>query len=325
MNRTNVLFNNNDDPFYGSNAGSLNPNAHMIHHHNHHHSTTAEEYVFQPIRTEDDHFFSPPSSTIRPQSPLHSEHSRTSSDFDVVDYGSIDFNNPNSRPTSPLAMNTTTYTNTTTKKTSNNNSLEPVVDEVPLLEELGINFKDIYNKSMFILNPFSKERRKALHSMMLMNDPYNSQQTNFVDGNVQHVLKDMDVAGPLMFCLALGFTLLLKGKIHFNYIYGVVVVGCLSVYLLLNLMCPLRKHMELQHVISILGYGLLPMVFLGLITATLPLLSSINFVLSWVAVLWSTYSASTMFVAALGMSHQRLLVGYPIGLVYATFALITVM
>ena len=304
--RSSVLWDsNNDDPFYGNPA--MNGASTL--------GVNSDQYTFQPIRGSDDEFFG------------SRGHSRNPS-FDMVD---INYNSGgstgNSRPTSPINRSTSPLMmNQQNQRKAN--SLEPVVDEVPLLEELGINFKDIWSRSMFVLNPFSKERRKALHSMMIANDPHNQQQQRHSmsseESSIQHLLKDMDLAGPLMFSVALGFTLLLKGKVHFNYIYGVVVVGCLSIYTLLNLMCPVKKHIELQHCISILGYGLLPMVFLGLLTTILPF-PYLSLFVSWLAVFWSSYSASTMFVAALGMSHQRMLVGYPVGLVFATFALITVM
>ena len=50
----------------------------------------------------------------------------------------------------------------------------------------------------------------------------------------------------------------------------------------------------------------------------------IGYVLSIVSVLWCTWSASTIFVAVLRMSEQRLLVAYPVGLLYGCFALLSV-
>ncbi|KAG2377872.1 hypothetical protein C9374_008957 [Naegleria lovaniensis] len=315
--RQSVLWSSDQDPFYGNNITPFN-------------STNMDgssapmnnmgEYTFQPIRTSDDEFFG-----------RRASHARNTS-FDMVD---INYNSGgstgNSRPTSPITATTGRSTsplmmmNQIPSQKNKQNSLEPVIDEIPLLEELGINFRDIWNRSLFVLNPFSNERRRALNSMMNANNPsFQQSRLNSEEASVQHLLKDMDLAGPLMFCIALGFTLLLKGKIHFNYIYGVVVIGCLSIYVLLNLMCPLKRHIELQHCISIMGYGLLPMVFLGLFTTFLPF-PILGLVLSWLAIFWSSYGASTMFVAALGMAHQRMLVSYPVGLVYATFALITVM
>lgn len=43
--------------------------------------------------------------------------------------------------------------------------------------------------------------------------------------------------------------------------------------------------------------------------------------LSLVSVLWCTHAASSIFVAVLRMSDQRLLVAYPVGLLYGCFAL----
>jgi hypothetical protein len=205
-------------------------------------------------------------------------------------------------------------------------SYEPIVDEVPLLEELGINFKDIYAKSVFVLNPLSKYRRLA--SQRNRASPVQSGDQDYL----QHILDDMDLAGPLLFCLLLGFVLLLRGKVQFGYIYGVGVIGCISMYFLLNLMCPPQRHIEIQHTISILGYCLLPIVFLALICTFLPLWISmdvklfglIGFIVTNIAIVWSTWSAASMLVAALGMSHQKALVAYPVFLVYVTFALITV-
>lgn len=56
-------------------------------------------------------------------------------------------------------------------------------DEPPLLEELGINFDHISKKTLAVLNPFTNS------------DP--------------SIVNETDLAGPLVFCLALGGTLLL--------------------------------------------------------------------------------------------------------------------
>jgi len=83
-------------------------------------------------------------------------------------------------------------------------------DEPPLMEELGINFDHIMQKTAAVLNPL----KNTDHSIM----------------------QDTDLAGPLVFGLAFGGTLLLSGKVHFGYIYGIGLVGCLAMYCLLNLM-----------------------------------------------------------------------------------------
>ena len=66
-------------------------------------------------------------------------------------------------------------------------------DEAPLLEELGIRPQTIVSKTMAVLRP----RRKI--------DP--------------SVMDDADLAGPLVFCLALGSCLLLAGKVHFGFVH----------------------------------------------------------------------------------------------------------
>lgn len=57
------------------------------------------------------------------------------------------------------------------------------------------------------------------------------------------------------------FFIFQSGKVHFNYIYGLGVLGCLSVWTLLTLMS--NAQVTLGTVISVLGYCILPMVALS--------------------------------------------------------------
>jgi len=50
----------------------------------------------------------------------------------------------------------------------------------------------------------------------------------------------------------------------------------------------------------------------------------LGYMLSSLSIVWCTYAASGIFVAVLRMSDQRLLVAYPVGLVYGCFALLSV-
>lgn len=60
------------------------------------------------------------------------------------------------------------------------------------------------------------------------------------------------------------------GKLHFGYIYGFGACGCLAVFAVLNLMS--QEHWaDLYRVCSALGYGLLPIVFLALLSLFLNL------------------------------------------------------
>ncbi|VDL99826.1 unnamed protein product [Schistocephalus solidus] len=84
------------------------------------------------------------------------------------------------------------------------------------------------------------------------------------------VLQDTDLAGPLVFCLIFGGTLLLGGKVHFNYIYGFGVLSCLGIYLLLTMMTV--DGVAPTCVASVLGYCLLPMCFLSALVSLLQLI-----------------------------------------------------
>lgn len=169
-------------------------------------------------------------------------------------------------------------------------------DELPLLEELGINFEVIKQKTISVLNPL--------------------QNTN------PTIMADLDLAGPLLFCLMYGTVLLLTGKAHFGYIYGMGLLGCSSMYIVLNLMSDVG--VSAGCVISVLGYSLLPMVLLSCFSLVVHLQGIIGMILSVAIILWCSYSASRLFVHILHMNSQQLLVAYPCALLYGVFVLLTV-
>ena len=169
-------------------------------------------------------------------------------------------------------------------------------EELPLLEELGIDPDAILQKTLNVLNPLRRT------------DPA--------------ILNDTDLAGPLAFCLAFGSLLLLSGKVHFGYIYGIGLLGCLGLYGLLNLMS--MQGVSVGVVVSVLGYCLLPMVGLAAANVLISLQGIIGTILTSCAILWCSWSASKLFVTAFAMHHQQPLVAYPCALFYAIFALITI-
>lgn len=117
------------------------------------------------------------------------------------------------------------------------------------LAELGINLTHIVDKSLTVLNP--------LHS-------YSSNHARDA-----HMMDDTDLAGPLLFCFAFGMLLLLAGKSQFGYIYGVALMGDLSIYLLLNLMS--EEGIDAYRVASVLGYCILPLCLQGAVSIFLSL------------------------------------------------------
>jgi len=239
---------------------------------------------------------------------------------------------------------------------------EDYENEPPLLEELGVNIPHIVEKTKAVLHPMKS-----------------------VDPNL---MDDTDMAGPLVFCLLLGATLLLRGKVseprkgakavlchddapgtsasasasaistsrprldstrldsthplffsffspviiyftsnetkvHFGYIYGFGVFGCLSVACVIQLMA-VSKDVRTWLVFSILGYNLLPINFLAVVAVLINLKSYFGFLLSAVAIGWSTAASTRIFVSSCGLEEQKYLISYPIFLLYSVFTILTV-
>ncbi|KAI1887365.1 hypothetical protein AGOR_G00189550 [Albula goreensis] len=175
-------------------------------------------------------------------------------------------------------------------------STDTFEDEPPLLEELGINFDHIWQKTLTVLNPLKP-----------------------VDGSIMH---ETDLTGPVLFCIALGATLLMAGKIHFGYVYGISAMGCLGMYTLLNLMSLMA--VSYGCVASVLGYCLLPMVGLSTFAIFFSLQGVLGTLLALLVIGWCSLSASKIFISTLAMDGQQLLVAYPCALLYGVFALLTV-
>lgn len=146
-----------------------------------------------------------------------------------------------------------------------------IENEPPLLEELGINFEHIRLKTMAVLNPL-----KVL-SISFLICIYAKQIAD------AESITDQDLAGPLVFCMLFGIALLLHGKVHFGYIYGIGaqmkmplktdvfsgVLGCVGMYGLLNAMAP--SGISATCTASVLGYCMLPMALLSLLRVVVTL------------------------------------------------------
>jgi protein YIPF5/7 len=171
-------------------------------------------------------------------------------------------------------------------------------DEPPLLEELGIHLPSIVSKLRSVVNPFTRY------------------EETFAD--------EADMTGPVALCLALGFLLMFQRKIQFGVIYGQGAVGCISIWVVFNLMS--KRGIDLYRSTSILGYSLLPMVLLSFLAVFLPIkrVKLLGLLVGGGCIAWSTSTATKIFVAALSMHDQAWLVAYPLLLLYVSFAFITV-
>lgn len=176
-------------------------------------------------------------------------------------------------------------------------------DEPPLLEELEIFPDRIMEKIVAVLNPFRG------HSLA---------------DDADFLIKGSDLAGPLFFCIILALCLLISGsKVYFGYIYGLSLLSCIVMYILLSLMTT-NDLFTLTCVTSILGYSLLPIVALSLLGVFMSLHGAFGIAVTIIAVLWSSLSASRLFTTISGDHAQRPLIAYPCALICGVFALLVV-
>mmetsp|Transcript_41886 Transcript_41886/g.129817 ORF Transcript_41886/g.129817 Transcript_41886/m.129817 type:complete len:271 (+) Transcript_41886:110-922(+) len=173
---------------------------------------------------------------------------------------------------------------------------EDFENEPPLLEELGIDVGSIWLRMKGIA--FFKK----------------------ID---EEVLRDADLGGPLIIVLSLGTCLLLAGKLVLGLLYGWGSMSCVFICLLINVMSQ-RGEIDLYRTMSILGYGLIPIVLLAFIGIFVSLKSAFGTVVAMICIAWATATSSRFFATAIAMHQQRWLVAYPVGLVYTLATLITV-
>jgi hypothetical protein len=95
-----------------------------------------------------------------------------------------------------------------------------------------------------------------------------------------------------VFLLCFGLALLLKGKVQFGFIYGLGMMGCGSIWLLLNLM---SHDIDLATSTSILGYCLLPMVAVAYLSLIFKGFILAILVMSSIAL--CTWRATSMFIS----------------------------
>jgi hypothetical protein len=236
--------------------------------------------------------------------------------------------------------------------------------EPALLEELGVNFGHIKGKVCFR----AEGRRTGEWRWscrvdgcgVYEADPHLSSQTLTVLNPIahidQHIMDDSDLFGPIIFCLLFGTFLLLSGKVHFGYIYGVAAIGSVSLHLIFSLMSNpqldsasappmaspgynpagggMHGHghghdapdggasaLTFFRSCSVLGYCLLPLVLTSLVGVALPMDTLLGYLLTSAAVAWCTYSSSGMFCAVGRMRSMRPLVAYPLMLFYVGFGI----
>ncbi|CAI5972120.1 unnamed protein product [Closterium sp. NIES-65] len=172
-------------------------------------------------------------------------------------------------------------------------------DELPLLEELGINIPQILRKTASALNP-----------IRINIDLYD----------------DGDLSGPLIFCVLFGLCQLMHAKVHFGVVLGWSVVASTFIYTVFNLLVGARSAqagLDLYRCCSIFGYGLLPMVLYSAISIFFPRRGVLTAVAAAVAIVWCTRTAASLLVAIVPQADDvRALIAFMCIVTYFCFALL---
>lgn len=276
------------NPIYNSNTGTTTPS----------YNTAATSYNTTTTTASTDYTDYSTSNTTT---------DTTTNPYNTSLSGSMETSVPNH---SSIPAATPTYFTPTMVPTPMSSSSfgEDMENEPPLLEELGINLRHIFMKTKAVVIPF---RRLAGNTALM--DP-------------SLIVEDADLAGPLVFALALGFELLLGLEVEFGAIYGFGLAGCVAMTLILNLMSP-TQAVSFWTVTSILGYALLPVNLLAALKILLQNLAGFQTLVRLLAVLtilWCTTASTRLLEVGCGMAHQRYLIAYPISLLYTAFVLITI-
>ncbi|XXG63015.1 hypothetical protein AAC387_Pa05g1289 [Persea americana] len=171
-------------------------------------------------------------------------------------------------------------------------------DELPLLEELGINTRQIWRKTASIMNPFR------------------------VNPNLH---EDADLSGPFIFLMGFGLFQLLAGKLHFGIILGWVTVTALFLYVVFNMLAGRNGNLDLYRCLSLIGYCMLPIVVFSAVSLFLPQGGVAVFGMGAVFVLWSTRVCTRLLVelASCGEEHRGL-IAYACWLIYLLFSLLVI-
>ncbi|CAI2374164.1 unnamed protein product [Moneuplotes crassus] len=181
------------------------------------------------------------------------------------------------------------------------NSMEGQVNdylnEPPLLEDLGINPKQIMRKVLSVI------------SLKKIN---------------REIVEDADLAGPILIAIIFGTLLLLRGKIEFGTIYGSGLTFCFLFYILFKVIVDKEHSLNLYTIMSVLGYCLIPFNFLATITLFLPIFNIVGGILGFGIICWSTYMATQFIEVMLHTQNKKAIIGFPIFLFYMRFLLITI-
>jgi hypothetical protein len=118
---------------------------------------------------------------------------------------------------------------------------------------------------------------------------------------MKDVAAEASMSGTLIICVTIGLLLMLKGKIKFGNIYGFGVLGCVSLFFLINLLIKKGHYLDLYTTMTILGDSLLPFVLLAGANLFFNLMNPVGIVFGVFIVLWSAITATRLFEYTMDM------------------------
>ncbi|KAK4279498.1 hypothetical protein QN277_011274 [Acacia crassicarpa] len=117
---------------------------------------------------------------------------------------------------------------------------------------------------------------------------------------------------------------LLAGKIHFGIILGWLTVAALFLYFVFNMLASYHGTLDLHSCVSFLGYCMLPMVILSVLSLFLPPASFTIFVITAIFVIWSTQVCTKLLVEVSHWDEHCGLIAYACFLIYSLCSLLII-
>ena len=192
-----------------------------------------------------------------------------------------------------LTTQNETKSNQTQNESNQNEETYNDENELPLLEELGIDFKAIGSKMLHHLNPFSVPDAE-----------------------------EIDIIGSILILMFIAISLLLLGKIHFGIIYGYSIIANTVEYFVMNLLS--QKNIDFSLVFTHFSYCLFPNIFYVVVLFILQFFGINKMVMQCIGIVFvglSTFMCSRIFNVLIDSANRKLLVLYPIMLYYGLFIL----
>lgn len=168
--------------------------------------------------------------------------------------------------------------------------------DLPLLEELGINFSVI------------KEECIKIYSF-----------------KYPGILHNYDLTGPLVFVLIFSICLLHTGKVLFGCIYFICIIDSMIAHFFVNMMC--SDNVDLLFICSIIGYSMLPIIGFSIIQAFsvnfLKMNQSIILLTGCLCAFFSAYVSNKYFIFHIKKQELEMFLLYPLFLLFMSFVVLT--